>query len=288
MMIAVAATWLAGAAGSAAEAERQLVFVVDATAQMNGKLGDTRKIDLVRKLLSSAATKTGEGISLTLWAYGIDPARKCEDKKALLQAAAGNGVASQLASVLAPLTPQAARAPALATVQSAVQSLGPDQPAASVILLTGSGDDCTGDICSAAAAIHNQHPSVTLDIVGLGLTESVTANFNCAAAAMGGSLRNVKSARDGQNYMDQLIARFAPVSEAYSAPASGNTPGKDGALQAADDVAPRDEVPSASAKAASPPPSPPLSASPVQMEPNVVLNARLSADTGPLDAGVTW
>ena len=60
-------------------AQGKTVLVIDATAQMSAKLGQVRKIDAVKTAAGDAASRMDPQSPLAVWAFGTDPAKKCED-----------------------------------------------------------------------------------------------------------------------------------------------------------------------------------------------------------------
>ncbi len=87
------------------------VLVIDATAQMGAKLGQVRKIDAVKTAAGDAASRMDPQSALAVWAFGTDPARKCEDKAALVPLQPAGTAARALDKALSPVQPKAGRAP---------------------------------------------------------------------------------------------------------------------------------------------------------------------------------
>ncbi|MBT3070846.1 VWA domain-containing protein [Rhodomicrobium sp. Az07] len=246
------------AAGAAAEA--RAVIVLDATAQMNAHLGGRKKIAIARASISGALAKLGPKASVSLWTFGGNPQKKCEDRADVLSGQKREASPPALTKALARIRPKASRAPALSAVEEAVKAQGGDGPV-SAVLIAGTGDDCAADVCAAARALHDAAPQAKLTVFGLGANEKAAAAYTCAANAMGGTFTAIKAPADLDKALRQTFAD-AQAEAAKAAPAATS-------LSPAED------------KPAAPP-------APLQPEPNVVLSATLAPGLPPLDAGVTW
>jgi hypothetical protein len=276
--------------------EAQTIIILDATAQMGAKLGQRRKIDWAKATISAAVSRVEPASSLALWAFGTSPARKCDDTSELVPLQSAKSGARAVQKALIPLQPKAARSPALSTLQSALKAPGAskDKPV-SIILLAGTGDDCTIDICRAAGELHNLYPNVKLTVIGAGIGQQAAANYTCAAKAMGGAFTAVKSGTDLDRTVRQALniganGRQPKATALASAPPA--VAGGSAEKGAADPGAGTD---GANAPASTPTEQPaqrdteekPVAA-PVEPEPNAVLSAALTTGMPPLDAGVTW
>jgi hypothetical protein len=270
------------------------ILILDATAQMSAKLGQHRKIDAMKSAVSAAVSRMSPDAQLAVWAFGTNPAKKCEDRGELVRLQAAAAAAGAADKALAAIQPQAARAPVFGTLQSALEAAGgPKDAALSAILIAGTGDDCTGDICGEAKKLHSAFPNAKLTVLGAGMSEQAAANFQCAAKAMGGGFTAVKSGTDLDRTLRQALeiapnAKIvkAPVPAPAAAPAPAPAPavpsaGGTGKPEAAASPAPAPAAPAESKPAVPPQPQP-------QAEPNTVLSASLGSGMPALDAGVTW
>src|SRR5262249_6204961 len=119
---------------------------------------------------------------------------------------------------LAAIQPQAARAPVFGTLQSALEAAGvPKEEALPVVLIAGTGDDCTGDICGEAKKLHATFPNAKLTVLGVGMSEQAAANFACASKSMGGGFIAAKSHMDLDRALRQALD-IAPNAKSIKAP----------------------------------------------------------------------
>src|SRR5271165_4005246 len=213
-----------------ASAETRAVFVLDATAQMSARLGQFRKIDAMRSATIAAVQRMDPEARVSVWAFGTDPVKKCEDRGVLLALKAVSAAAKDIDKTLSPIQPRAARAPVFGTVRAALSALGDpkDQPA-SVILIAGTGDDCISDICSEAKRLHETYSNVKMTVLGLGMSEQAAAKYTCAAKEMGGGFTQVKSATELEKQLRQSLdiapgAKPVRVTAALASPAAGAEP----------------------------------------------------------------
>jgi hypothetical protein len=277
--------------------EMRTIFILDATAQMSAKLGQQRKIDWVKSTITGAANRLEPSSSVALWAFGTNPAKKCEITGELVPLQRVDSGARAIEKAIAPLQPQAARAPAFGTVQSALASLGPsgDMPA-SVILIAGTGDDCTKDICSSATELHARYPNVKLTVLGIGMSEQAAVSFMCAAKALGGGFTAVKSGTDLDRTVRQALnitqGTVQPKAAAPVAASPNRTPATSENSAAAPDSGTGSAKVPASPAVQRPSPTAtetkPVTPQQSQLEPNILLSAVPVAGGAPLEAGVTW
>jgi hypothetical protein len=277
---------------TAAAEEPQTIFILDATAQMSARFGQQRKIDLVKKTLSAAVSRIEPANMLAVWAFGSNPKKKCEDTGELVPLQSAASAARALDKALSPVQPQAARAPAFDTMQSALKSLGDAKDkSVSVIVIAGTGDDCVGDICGAAGRLHSVYPNTKLTVLGIGMNEQASANFTCAAKAMGGNFLPIKSGTD----LDRILRQILNVGQG-AAPPKAAPPGVQGGTQekSTAEIAAATSGPNAAPSSSKEQPAQrepeakPAPPQPPQPEPNTILSAALSIGMPALDAGITW
>ncbi len=276
-----------------AQAESRTVLILDATAQMSARLGQRSKIEAVKTAVTAAASRMDPQAPLSVWAFGTNPAKKCEDRGELVPLQPAGTAARALDRALSPVQPKAARAPVFGTLQAALAAAGdPKDVPISAVIVAGTGDDCTGDICSEAKTLHSTYPNAKLTVLGTGMSEQPVANFTCAAKAMGGEFTAVKSTTDLEKLLRQTLGT-APEGKPAK-PAAETAPPQAAPAENAKPESGEKKLAAAVPEAA-PPPAPPAPAETkpaVQPAPppesNTVLSAILSEGMLPLDAGVTW
>ena len=188
------------------------------------------------------------------------------------------------------MQPKAARAAVFATLQSALEAdAQPKDAAITAVIVAGTGDDCSGDICGEAERLHASFPNAKLSVLGIGMSEQAAANFTCAAKAMGGAFTAVRSGTDLDRLLHQTLDISATVKPVMASAAPRAAPVAQAAPQTPEAPA-ASTAPAAPAAAAPPPPAetkPAVQPAP-RIEPNIVLSAVLAKGQPPLDAGVTW
>ncbi len=282
--------WIAlcPSAMTCAAGETRTILILDATAQMSAKLGQYRKIDAVKNAVTAAASRMEPNAALAIWAFGTNQAKKCEDRGELVPLQPAETALRAIDKALTPLQPKAARAPAFGTLQTALESSAePKDAAISAVLIAGTGDDCTGDICSEAKRLHSVYPNAKLTVLGAGMGEQAAANFSCAAKAMGGGLTAVKSAADLNRVLRQTLeisSDTKPAKPPVQTPPSQNAP----AVPGAKNLAANEAEPAAAAPSVPPAETKQVVQQPPRPEPNTVLSAVLANGMPPLEAGVTW
>ena len=265
------------------------IVILDATAQMSANLGQKRKLDWAKTGISGAVSRMDPESSFALWAFGTLPQKKCEDIGALVPLQPAGGALGPLDKALSALQPKAARAPAMDALQAALKSAASSEAKpVSALLISGTGDDCVGDICAAAGRLHGLYPNAKLTVLGLNMGEQAAANFTCAAKAMGGAFTAVKTGADLERSLREALGSAKAAAQPKAAVVAAANAASGGA-----DANPPEQPAVA-------PPSPPPADQPVQKEPeekpvltpqsepNVVLSATLIAGMPPLESGVTW
>jgi len=253
---------------------------------MSAQFGQQRKIDAMKSAAAAAAARMDAKASLAAWAFGTNPSKKCEDRGELVHLQPVETAAGALDKALSPVQPRAARAPVFGTLQAALASLGePKDGAVSAVIIAGTGDDCTGDICSEAKRLHDVYPNAKLTVLAPGMSEQAAANFTCAAKAMGGGFTAVKSAADLTRVLRQTLdiaPNAQPVKvpvQPSAAPAAPAEAAKTSAAKSTETAAAAPSAPAGTAPAVREQPQP---------DANTFLSFVLSSGMPPLEAGVTW
>ncbi|MGO9172310.1 MAG: hypothetical protein ACLP7P_10140 [Rhodomicrobium sp.] len=269
-----------------AAGETRTILILDATAQMSAQFGQQRKIDAMKSAAAAAAARMDAKAWLAAWAFGTNPSKKCEDRGELVHLQPVETAAGALDKALSPVQPRAARAPVFGTLQAALASLGePKDGAVSAVIIAGTGDDCTGDICSEAKRLHDVYPNAKLTVLAPGMSEQAAANFTCAAKAMGGGFTAVKSAADLTRVLRQTLdiaPNAQPVKvpvQPSAAPAAPAEVAKTSAAKSTETAAAAPSLPAGMAPAVREQPQP---------DANTFLSFVLSSGMPSLEAGVTW
>ena len=270
--------------------DARTIIILDATAQMSAALGQKRKLDWAKTGISGAVSRMEPANSFALWAFGALPQKKCEDIGELVPLQPAGGALGALDKALSALQPKAARAPAMYALQAALKGAAPSEAKpVSAIIVSGTGDDCIGDICGAAGRLHALYPNAKLTVLSLKMSEQAAANFTCAAKAMDGAFTAVKTGADLERSLREALGSAKNAGQpkaAVVAPTNAASGGTD---------ANTPEQPAAAPPSPPPPTDQPVqketeekAALPPQPEPNVVLSATLISGMPPLESGVTW
>jgi hypothetical protein len=263
-------------ASGSASAQGPTVFVVDNTAQMAAKFGQKRRIDAAGSAISAIGKRLGTSASAGLWVYGSAPADRCDDaRESVAVAPAGQSIPAITAAV-GDIKPSAARTPVAAAIRGALKAGGEDQPT-TVVVFTGSADDCNADLCGTARALQAIYSKAKVHIIGFSPSPQAVEALTCTAKALQGTFTAVK----GQADLDKAVNAMVP--------APPQAPKKVGAAAAPSQITLNPSVANAPADEQKPADQPaPKKPAPVELPPNVELSAQLSADTPELPSGVTF
>jgi hypothetical protein len=166
---------------SASSDQPNLLLLMDSSAEMDGRLGRGNRMRLVQRALDDLAPElNGLPLELALRVYGIAPttANACSDSTLLLPLSRLDG--DRLADTMGLLRP-AGKAPIAYSLERAAEDL-PRDGRNVVLLLTGGGDSCGGDVCEAAERLVRRGFAESVHVVALGLGRDARRGLDCAGS----------------------------------------------------------------------------------------------------------
>ena len=166
---------------SGGSSNANLLLLIDSSAAMSERLGRDDRMRLAQRAFDDLAPELdGLPLELALRAYGIAPgaSNACSDSTLLLPLSQLNG--RRLADTVGLLRP-AGRAP----IAYSLERVGEDLPRRGrnvVVLLTGGGDNCGGDVCDAAERLIRLGLAESVHVVALGLPPEERSGLECAGS----------------------------------------------------------------------------------------------------------
>ncbi len=173
------------AAASAAHGESNMLFVMDGSGSMWGKLDGTPKISTAKNVLSGLLSDLPAGTSAGLMVYGHRQKSSCEDVQ--LVAPIGSVTAGNAGQLISSIQPKGKTpiAYSLHLTRQAFQHLGPDQ-AKHVVLISDGIETCSGDPCAVAGELARSGINVKVHVVGFDIAEKDRRQLQCIADAGNG------------------------------------------------------------------------------------------------------
>ena len=192
---------------STCQAEQaRTVVILDATAQMAANLGQKRKFDWAKSGISGAASRMEPGGSFTLWAFGTSSREKMRGYQRAGSASGRRRQPAHVGQGAGHASAESGAGPGNGCLAGSAQvGRRADGKPVSAVLVAGTGDDCIGDICGAAGRLHGLYPHAKLTVLGMSMSEQASANFTCAAKAMGGAFIGVKSGADLERHLREAF-----------------------------------------------------------------------------------
>lgn len=224
---------LAVAGGARADEAPTVVFLLDGSGSMWGKLGTDKraKFDFARDALRQTLPRIKPDVRLGLASFGHRRKGTCSDAEVIAPPEPGNP--ERLAAPLEKLNAMG-KGPLVQGLREAAAAIGTAAPA-SIVLIYDDVDNCGQDVCAAADAIAKANPKLSVHAIGLGLDKTRLQQMSCVATLTGGKLYDAQDAAGMATALDRIVtlANLVPSAEpetakdAKEAPAEASAPPAD-------------------------------------------------------------
>jgi hypothetical protein len=179
--------------------ETNVLLLLDSSAAMGEALGVRSRMELVQRVLPDAVAGIASGrLNVGLRAYGIAPRARRDCGDSTLLAPLGRAERPLIARVIENLRPTG-----YAPIAYSLRHAGSDLPAGgnnAMVLITGGGEDCGGDVCTAAAEMLRSGNASRLYVVALGNDQSGSRALDCI-----GELHAVKTGADLKKALSEIF-----------------------------------------------------------------------------------
>jgi hypothetical protein len=204
-------------------AEGNVLFVLDASGSMAGRVEGRPKIAVAREVLAGALAELPPDVAVGLEAYGHRRGSDCGDIEVLVPAGPRRGPAIEKA--MRALQPRGKTPITGALEQAAEQARRLGGPT-SVVLISDGQETCGGDPCAAVAKLRDAGVAVTFHVVGFDVAAAESAQLRCIAEAGGGTYFGADSAGALSSALasvrEKVVAGTAPVARsAFDRDAAG-------------------------------------------------------------------
>lgn len=163
-----------------AQAESNILFVLDASGSMWGKVGGATKMSVAKSALPQLMSQVPVGTKLGLLVYGHRNKTSCEDVELVLPMGSAN--TDSVGSALKALTPIGKTPIAHSLEQaSAAFPAGSEKDSNSIVLISDGIETCDGDPCGVAGKLAAANIKVKVHVVGFDISDKDRAALECIA-----------------------------------------------------------------------------------------------------------
>ncbi len=210
---------LAGlACGQVAWARDNILFILDASGSMWGKVDGIAKIDTAKRTLGTLAADLPADVNVGLMAYGFRRKNDCADVSMVLPMGGANP--ERIRAALKEIRPLGKTPMARALRMSGDVFSGRKGDNNNVVLISDGIETCGGDPCMEAGRLAGAGIGVRIHVVGFDVSGEASRQLHCIALQGKGRYFPVEHAKAFVNAVRQA-ARVAQVS-----PGAAETPKK--------------------------------------------------------------
>ena len=196
------------AATTAGADERNLLFILDASGSMWGRIDDTPKISVAKEVMTDLVRDLPAGSNAGLLAYGHRRKGDCSDIESLVEF--GPLDREAMIERIQGLNPKG-KTPITAAVKQAVDQLRQIEASASVILVSDGLESCDGDPCEAVKEARKSGVDFRLHVIGFDLGDADPGQLQCMAEAGGGEFYTAANVDELTGALEQVTAEPAKV-----------------------------------------------------------------------------
>ncbi len=161
----------------------RVVFILDGSNSMWGRIDGTEKIVVARDVLGNVLSDIPSDMQVGLAAYGHRRKGACDDIETILPV--GDHSQSEMEDAIRSVQPTG-MTPITAALEHVAEEFE-DQPGKTQIVLVSDGKEtCNRDPCAAVSALRDQGINLTVHVVGFDVTGEESEQLQCIAEAGGG------------------------------------------------------------------------------------------------------
>lgn len=181
-------------AATDAQAVTNLMFILDSSGSMWGKVDDQYKIDTAKSVLSNLLADLPQDSNMGLMVYGHRNKSDCNDVETVMRLGSANEEA--IAAALTSINPLG-KTPLTLSLQRAGNEFGGRETDNNNIVLISDGKaTCGGDPCAAAAKLAASGINVKVHVVGFDISADDQHQLECIADQGKGRYFNAKNTSD--------------------------------------------------------------------------------------------
>ena len=207
--VAVFALLIAGTVN--VRAETNMMFILDGSNSMWGRIDGVPKIETARSVLSGLLTDIGADTKVGLMAYGHRNKTSCDDIQVI--APVGADTPKQLIAALNKIQPTG-MTPIAGALKAAGRTFANKGDNNNVILISDGIETCNGDPCAVAGELSSAGVKTRVHVIGFDVNEAARKQLKCIADAGHGTYLNAKNAGE----LKVAVAEVKKVAEAAPEP----------------------------------------------------------------------
>ena len=207
--VAVFALLIAGTVN--VRAETNMMFILDGSNSMWGRIDGVPKIETARSVLSGLLTDIGADTKVGLMAYGHRNKTSCDDIQVI--APVGADTPKQLIAALNKIQPTG-MTPIAGALKAAGRTFANKGDNNNVILISDGIETCNGDPCAVAGELSSAGVKTRVHVIGFDVNEAARKQLKCIADAGHGTYLNAKNAGE----LKMAVAEVKKVAQAAPEP----------------------------------------------------------------------
>ncbi|MGE0825714.1 MAG: VWA domain-containing protein [Candidatus Binatia bacterium] len=210
---ALCAIWLVLSSTTILAADASVLFVLDGSGSMWGKVGGKPKIEVARSVMGNLVNSLPENVSVGLGTYGRNRKDDCEDIEVLAPVGSDR---TAIIKAVNDLNPKGST-PLTGAIRLAAAQLRETEGNASVVIVSDGKETCEGDPCAAVREAMLQGVQLQFHVIGFDVAPDEAEQLRCVAAAGKGKYFAAANA-------EELGTALAQVKEEVVAPTPKEPP----------------------------------------------------------------
>ncbi len=193
-----------GAGANKAQPSANIVFILDASGSMRGRISGRAKIDIAKDVLIKLIKDLPAGINVGLVAYGHRRKGDCNDVEELAPLAKLNK--EDLINKIKALKPKG-KTPISHSVQLTAEKLQNLEDETTIVLVSDGKETCGGDPCELVKKLKESGIKFVMHVVGFDVTPEEKQQLECIAKAGGGTYYAARNASEFRLAMAKVVSR---------------------------------------------------------------------------------
>ncbi len=187
----------AGLIAGTAEAETNILFILDGSNSMWGQIDGTAKIDTAKSVLNDTLSGLSGDVVPGLMIYGHRRKDDCSDVQ--LVAPFGSGSVDSIRAAVSAISPRG-KTPIADSLKAAGNAFaGREEENNNILLMSDGIETCGGDPCAVAGELVRRGINVRVHVVGFDVDAETRAQLQCIAEKGNGEYFDAKNASDFQS-----------------------------------------------------------------------------------------
>jgi len=202
--------------GEAAEtSEANILFILDASGSMWGRIKETEKIVIAKDVLTHLIQELPDNFNIGLEVYGHRSKGDCNDIELLVPV--GKGDKDSLLKQIQSINPKG-KTPITKSVELAAKQLETIEEETTIVLVSDGKETCEGDPCVFVKTLKEKGIRFTMHVVGFDVTSEEKAQLACIAEAGGGRYFTAQNATQLQEAFTEVKTEVIKKAEEKAEP----------------------------------------------------------------------